>query len=522
MRTYAEWKRAGASGPIGLAHYAKAGRMAGALNDHAEELLESFRGHASYGLAERLFRCLTTVEGGRLIRRPARLSRIFAVVGTRTAAAEDDVKQVIRRFASPENSLLVALAAEPGPDTVIDISHESLIRKWGRLQGWVQAEAKSVEWYRDLLRDVERGAAPWKDPDLARAEQLGREDGWNQAWAEQYSPGNPGAFPGVEAFLRQSRILVEADARTQHEEAQREEKRRQNDLLTAQQLARARLRGRRWLTLALGLLSALLVAVVLFIRWKAAQERESSRKFADISRDLSAARAQQEKSAQELSDTRAQLEQGPDHGQKEALERRLALLERGYEQSAKQAREAQDRLADAQKSQAQTSDHAVLVKQIADLQAQLNRSSYPPTLVVLPQYSYVLLDQGPFADGTLGLAVEDLRRQKGADARVYVVNGPAAVGNAKPFRDDSARASPLVERLSRTTACPGRSSDGRVVCFVANHEQTLTKTQALGRLPYRGTDYDVTSVAWTLNAVGGTDVLTLLFTPSRSAPASAR
>lgn len=530
LRTYAEWKRAGATGPIGFAHYAKAGRMADALNDHAEELLESFRGQASYALAERLFRCLTTVEGGRLTRRPARLSRIFAVVGAQTAAAQEDVKQIVRRFASPENSLLVTPPAEPGPDTVIDISHESLIRKWRRLQGWVQAEAKSVEWYRDLVRDVERGAAPWRDPDLARVEELRRGDGWNQAWADQYSPGSPRAFQGVESFLRQSRILVEDEARRLREEAQVEEARRHMDLLTAQQLAKARLRGRRWLTLALVLLAAILAGVVAFVRWKSAQEEESSLKFAAMSKQLSAARSEQEASAQQLSDVRAQLEGARDHGEREQLQRRLVQLQQGYEQTVKQAQDAQRRLADAQKSQTgQTSDHAILLKQISDLQDRLNReqqlrirSANPPILTVLPQFSYIPLDQGTFEGGGVGLAIEDLRRMKDASARVYVVTDPAAVGGAKPFRDDASRAGPLVQRLSRLTACPGRSPDGRVSCFVANREQTQTKTQAIGRLAYRGLDYDVTSVAWSQNAVGATDALTLLFIPSRPSAASAK
>jgi hypothetical protein len=529
MRTYAAWKSAGARGPIGAAHYTQAGRMAEALNDHADEILRSFPAETSRGLVERLFRCLTTVEGSRQVRRPARLSRIFGVIGARSTATQDEVRRVIALFARPENSLLVAPAPEPAPEAVIDISHESLIRKWRQLQRWVQAEAKSVEWYRDLVRDVERGAAPWKDPDLARVEELCREDGWNQAWAEQYAPGRPQAYTGVEAFLRQSRVLVAEDARRQGEEAAREAARRQQDLLTARQLAGARLKARRWLTLALGLLTALLIAVVLFVRWKDAQEKASSQKFAEISGNLTAARDAQEKLARDLNDTQAKLAQVQDHGEKQALEQRLTALQRGYEQSTKQAREAQDRLAEAQKSQmGQTSDHGALVKQITDLQAQLKQEqqlrirSGRPIVALLPPHSYVLLDQGPFADGTLGLAVEDLRRMKGAEARVYCVNGPAAVANVRPFREDASRATSLVRDLAKTTACPGRSSDGRVWCFVASREQTVGRTQPLGRLSYKGMDYEVTSVAWSQNAGGGPDVLTLLFTPSWPAPASAR
>jgi hypothetical protein len=36
------------------------------------------------------------------------------------------------------------------PDSVLDISHESLIRQWQRLQDWTTEEAEAVELYQRL------------------------------------------------------------------------------------------------------------------------------------------------------------------------------------------------------------------------------------------------------------------------------------------------------------------------------------------------------------------------------------
>ena len=49
--------------------------------------------------------------------------------------------------------------AELGRMTVIDLSHESLMRVWRRLQGWVEEEAQSARIYRRLVDT----ATLWKE-----------------------------------------------------------------------------------------------------------------------------------------------------------------------------------------------------------------------------------------------------------------------------------------------------------------------------------------------------------------------
>jgi hypothetical protein len=78
-RTFHEFEKRGVEGDIAVDDYAAAGEMAGALNAHAEALLESLRAQGVPGAdrwTESVFRCLTTIEGGRRIRRPTRLESL--------------------------------------------------------------------------------------------------------------------------------------------------------------------------------------------------------------------------------------------------------------------------------------------------------------------------------------------------------------------------------------------------------------------------------------------------------------
>src|SRR5262249_36308998 len=130
----------------------------------------------------------------------------------------EQVESVIWRFASPESNFLVLPAgAHIRDEGVVDITHESLIRKWTTLGGWAEAEAESAKWYQSLVRCAELYEAGtgglWRDPELKGALLRSRHDQWNQAWADQYCPG----FEAATKFLKKSkarqtrnRILVRA------------------------------------------------------------------------------------------------------------------------------------------------------------------------------------------------------------------------------------------------------------------------------------------------------------------------
>ncbi|MGH8549846.1 MAG: ATP-binding protein [Methylococcales bacterium] len=85
------------------------------------------------------------------------------------------------------------LAAPEGPlqaGTLLDISHESLIRQGGSLAGWVAAEAESAEMYGRLgdwaLRWERGNAELWRGPDLGSALAWRHKEKPSPAWAERY------------------------------------------------------------------------------------------------------------------------------------------------------------------------------------------------------------------------------------------------------------------------------------------------------------------------------------------------
>jgi hypothetical protein len=147
MRTWDHWSTRGNGEPIGLEHYEAVGTMSDALSRHADEAWAELdqRGQA---VAELLFKTLT--ERGadnREIRRPTSLQDICAI----TNATLTEVCAVIEVFRGSGRSFLMPPAGVPlKPETVVDISHESLIRNWNRLRAWVEDEAQSARIYRRL------------------------------------------------------------------------------------------------------------------------------------------------------------------------------------------------------------------------------------------------------------------------------------------------------------------------------------------------------------------------------------
>jgi len=92
---------------------------------------------------------------------------------------------------------------------VIDISHESLMRVWRRLRGWVEEEAQSARIYRRLHETAalhaEQRAGLYTIP-ICRLPAPGGGERPNAAWADQYG----GGFAEAMAFLDTSREAASA------------------------------------------------------------------------------------------------------------------------------------------------------------------------------------------------------------------------------------------------------------------------------------------------------------------------
>ncbi|MGH8568987.1 MAG: hypothetical protein ACREXU_13475, partial [Gammaproteobacteria bacterium] len=201
----------GSSGVVlTLEHYRNVGGFSEALSSHADEALAELKDERQKRIAERIFKRLTKrEEGERDTRDPTTLRELVGI----TEAPVDEVIRVINVFSQPGRSFLTPhLESSPTPslDTIIDISHESLIRQWDTLKNWVIDEAKSADTYLRLEETARRYRAKKADPyrglDLQGALEWRKAEKPTDAWAKRYGAKGKEteAFEGAVAFLDES------------------------------------------------------------------------------------------------------------------------------------------------------------------------------------------------------------------------------------------------------------------------------------------------------------------------------
>lgn len=198
MRTWKIWEDDGEPPEITVEHYERVGGMAKALSLHADKVYGELSEDQQF-IAEKMFRCLTNVDAGnRETRRETELGEICRIID----ADISQVIPVIEAFRREGRTFLMPPFEVPlEASSVIDISHESLIRNWERLNEWVLDEAKSARLYRrladDALLHLNRQVSYWRDPALQIALDWRENSKPNAAWAERYHP----AFDEAMEFL---------------------------------------------------------------------------------------------------------------------------------------------------------------------------------------------------------------------------------------------------------------------------------------------------------------------------------
>lgn len=210
MRTWDYWESHHVEGePIDLRHYEAIGTMTEALSRHAEEAFLELETPERKTIAERMFKALTDRgSDARGVRNPRRLEEICALA----AAGEAEVASVVEVFRRPGRSFLMPPASSAlRPSSIVDISHESLMRIWTRLIQWVDEEARSAQVYlrisRAALRFQEGKVGLLRDPELQLDLNWREEARPNAVWAERYDP----AFERAMLFLDQSRRQRDLD-----------------------------------------------------------------------------------------------------------------------------------------------------------------------------------------------------------------------------------------------------------------------------------------------------------------------
>ncbi len=192
--------------------YDDIGRLAEALSRHADEVLGQCAGRTL--AVEQAFRALSELDrDGRATRRALSFDELVAEAGV----AEADLTAVLDRFRAPGCSFVVpplASAQRLAPDDRVDVSHETLLRRWKKLAGdpatldaatgrpaigWMAEERNDGQRYRllvSLLGDTpDDEKASLKDP-------VGTKRWWDSlprtaAWGERYG----GRFDAVKQLI---------------------------------------------------------------------------------------------------------------------------------------------------------------------------------------------------------------------------------------------------------------------------------------------------------------------------------
>jgi WD40 repeat protein/energy-coupling factor transporter ATP-binding protein EcfA2 len=223
MRTWDYWilNRIGDE-PIDLTHYEAIGTMAEAISQHAERIYQDFQNPRQKFLTEKLFKALTDLGSdntGRGTRRPTPLKDIC----TLAEAKESEVISIIDIFRSPGCAFLMpSHHFQLNEESIIDISHESIMRKWERLKDWVEDETKSAQLYLRLSKSAELyqdgKAALWINPELQLALNWLDTNKPNATWAKRYDY----AFDRAMEFLNYSKREFELEIAKKEKQQQRE------------------------------------------------------------------------------------------------------------------------------------------------------------------------------------------------------------------------------------------------------------------------------------------------------------
>jgi len=284
MRTWERWQR-DQNGPLDLSHYEGVGAIKEALSRDAEQALSGMS-KDEVTIAARMFQALTATDAkGRRLRRPAFLSEIVKI----TDADRDPVLSIIERFRAHSRSFLTLSEDPRTGDPLVDISHESLIRRWATLRGWVDDEVKSRELYLrlagDAVRHEQKEAPLWSDPALQLALNWWEKRQPNEAWGRRYHS----EFALAKQFLKQSE-------QKRAEDQERAERQTRLELERARALAEQRRiynRRLRLAVLALAVLLVLAAGTAVF----ALEARASARRSENMA---NAAKVQIEKQKDEL------------------------------------------------------------------------------------------------------------------------------------------------------------------------------------------------------------------------------
>jgi WD40 repeat protein len=191
MRTWDLWKKKkGNQGTeIDFVDYEAIGTMKNALSQHAEEAYADLATDKERRICESIFKTLTDKgSDARGIRRPSQMSELCSI----SNASFAEVSSVIEVFRKEGRAFLMPPQNIPLTESsIIDISHESIMRVWEKLILWLEEENQSALTYIRLgeaadLYELGNGGL-WRDPELQVAWKWKEAQMPNEVWASRYN-----------------------------------------------------------------------------------------------------------------------------------------------------------------------------------------------------------------------------------------------------------------------------------------------------------------------------------------------
>ncbi|MFT4523417.1 MAG: WD40 repeat protein [Bacteroidia bacterium] len=202
MRSWEQWHLEGRRElAMDIVHYEQTGGMDSALSNHAEEAYSELDTKKRKNIARVMFKTIT-VKGtdNRGVRRPTQIKKIAEIAKcepSEVIAVADVFRRSDRGFIMPPQNVPL------NDGSILDISHESLMRAWNRLGTWVQDEADSSELYNRITESAllyeQEKAGLWRDPDLQISVDWRSKNEPNAHWAEQYNNHFAKALRFIEA-----------------------------------------------------------------------------------------------------------------------------------------------------------------------------------------------------------------------------------------------------------------------------------------------------------------------------------
>jgi WD40 repeat protein len=202
MRTWTYWQELDEpERALSSTDYELVGTMSDAMSRHANEAFEEL-GSRGKEVCEKMFKTITEKgTDNKGVRHPSSVKTIKSVV----QCSSKELFEVVEKFRIPSRSFITPRQNIPlNEDSIIDLSHESLMRLWDRLKAWVEEEAAAVQMY---LRLSEASAmyqqgktSLWRPPDLQLAINWRDQHKPTLAWAQRYDP----AFERAMVYLRTS------------------------------------------------------------------------------------------------------------------------------------------------------------------------------------------------------------------------------------------------------------------------------------------------------------------------------